>query len=67
MPRHRKADRDLLDALARTNQQLGRLGVQLIATVDEARRLPDYEVRDIVNVSRLHLAAARRALRGITG
>jgi hypothetical protein len=67
VPRHRKADRDLLDALARTNQQLGRLGVQLIATVDEARRLPDYEVRDIVNASRLHLDAARRALRGITG
>ena len=32
-----------------------------------ARDLPDYQVRDILTASQLHLDAVRRALRGITG
>ena len=67
MPPDHKANRDLLNALAHVNQQLGRYGCDAFTPVDDARDLPDYQVRDILTASQLHLDAVRRALRGITG
>ena len=67
MPPDHKANRDLLNALAHVNQQLGRYGCDAFTSVDDACDLPDYQVRDILTASQLHLDAVRRALRGITG
>jgi hypothetical protein len=66
-PTPRKADRDLLNALAKVNRELGQMGVQPWCSVDQARDKSDSEVREIVVGSKAHLQAVRKALRGITG
>jgi len=57
---------DPLADLATVNAQLGRLGVDPVATVDEAAALWEPDTwADLVDCSRGRLRAAVRALRGI--
>jgi hypothetical protein len=63
--RYSKVDRDLLNALARLNQTLGRMGMPLLCTVDEARDLTDGQIREIVAATRDRITTLRRALKGI--
>ena len=58
---------DLIKALCRINRALGRLGVEPICPVSDAKAMPATQVREMVALSERQLTEISRALRGYLG
>jgi len=64
---YRTPDSELLRQLVRVNRELGRLGCAVLLPVEDAKTMPDYQVREWVTASEDRVVTVRDALKGYRG